>query len=120
MAGKIYTILLIFGIIFDFIILIFYDLEKAIYGTYFFGIMAIVIAVNMEINLLKIKNLSKQTEPETTAKKSIFRNFLTNKKFHKTLNDREKEIIAENKKLLRLFLIALILFGLSTLLIFNY
>ena len=72
MAGKIYTILLIFGIIFDFIILIFFDLEKAIYGTYFFGILAIAIAVNLEINLLKIK------------------------KFPKTLNEREKEIIAEN------------------------
>ena len=120
MAGKIYTILLIFGIIFDFIISIFFDIENAIYGTYFFGIMAIVIAVNMEINLLKIKNLSKQTEPETNAKKSIFLNFLKNKKFPKTLNEREKEIIAENKKLLRLFLFALVLFGLSTLLIFNY
>lgn len=104
MAGKIYFTLLILGIIIDFIFLIFYNFDNAVYGTYFLGIIAITIAVNIQINIIKLSNLSKQINPEMSAK---------------ILNEKEKEIIKKNKKLLRYFYLALILFAISALLIFN-
>ena len=123
MAGKIYLILLTFGIIFNLTLLILFGFDKSIYGTFYFGVVAIAIAINLEINLFKLSNSIKISNSKTFKKYKflpmITRFFLTNKRNLKILQIQEQEIIAKNKKLLRYFLFALILFGISTLLIFK-
>jgi hypothetical protein len=117
-----YKILIIIGILIEITLLIFFDEKTAAYGPIIFWIIGGIIILNSGFNSFKLSNSVKRTKPEV-FKRYSFGPWLTNfalldKKFLATLNEREKQLLAENQHLIRYFFVCFILFAISGLLIF--
>jgi len=117
-----YKTLIIIGVLVEATLLIFFDRKIVAYGPIIFWIIAAIIILNYGFNMFKLSNSVKQTKPEVFKRNSfgpmITRYALSDEKFLITLNDREKELLAESRNIFRYFFVCFILFAVSALLIF--
>ncbi len=101
------------GVLAEFILLLFFDKEMAVYGPIIFWAIGGIIMLNYGVNIFKLSSSIKNTKPQLYKRHSfglmINTSAFYNKEFLSALNDQEQNIIKTNKKI---FLYLPLCFGL--------
>ncbi|WP_044208690.1 hypothetical protein [Flammeovirga sp. OC4] len=118
---KIYTTIIIIGIIAEVVLLLFFDKKIAAYGPVIFWGIALFGILNYGVNIFKLSDSVKKTKPELYKKHSfgimITRNALSDKEFLGALDDSEQRIIKNNKTIFKFLFLCFGLFAISAILI---
>ena len=118
---KIYTTIIIIGIIAKIVLLLFFDKKIAAYGPVIFWGIALFGILNYGVNIFKLSDSVKRTKPELYKKHSfgimITRNALSDKEFLGALDDSEQGIIKNNKTIFKFLFLCFGLFAISAILI---
>ena len=118
---KLYTRLIVYAIIIEVALLMFFDKKIAVFGPVIFWIIALFGILHSLANLFKLSESVKKTNLELYNSYSfgimITRNALSDKKFLSALNDKELKIIENNKIIFKYLLLCFGLFAISAILI---
>ena len=118
---KLYTTIIIIGIIAEMALLIFFNKEIAAYGPVIFWAIALFGILNYGVNIFKLSDSVKRTKPELYKKHSfgimITRNALSDKEFLGALDTPEQKIIENNKTIFKFLFLCFGLFAISAILI---
>ncbi|WP_338731386.1 hypothetical protein [Mangrovimonas cancribranchiae] len=118
---KIYTTIIIIGIIAEIVLLFFFDKKIAAYGPVIFWGIALLGILNYGVNIFKLSDSVKRTKPELYKKHSfgimITRNALSDKEFLEALDDSEQRIIKNNKTIFKFLFLCFGLFAISAIVI---
>jgi hypothetical protein len=118
---KLYTTIIVFGIITEVALLMFFDKKIAAYGPIIFWAIGLIGVLNYGANIFKLSDSVKKTKPELYQRYSygimITTSALLDKKFLGALNDHELRIIENNKTIFKYLFLCFGFFALSALLI---
>ena len=118
---KIYTTIIIIGIIAKIVLLLFFDKKIAAYGPVIFWGIALFGILNYGVNIFKLSDSVKRTKPELYKKHSfgimITRSALSDKEFLGALDDSEQRIIKNNNTIFKFLFLCFGLFAISAILI---
>ena len=118
---KLYTTIIVFGIITEVVLLIFFDKKIAAYGPVIFWAIALFGILNYGGNIFKLSDSVKKRIPELYKRYSfglmITRNALSNDIFLGALIDNELKIIENNKTIFKYLFLCFGLFAVSAILI---
>ena len=118
---KIYTTIIIIGIIAEIVLLLFFDKKIAAYGPVIFWGIALFGILNYGVNIFKLSDSVKRTKPELYKKHSfgimITRSALSDKEFLGALDDYEQRIIKNNNTIFKFLFLCFGLFAISAMLI---
>jgi len=118
---KFYTIIIIFGIITEIVLLLFFDKKITAYGPVIFWMIGLFGMLNFGANIFKLSYSVKRTKPELYKKHSfgimITRNALADKEFLSALDEKEHKIIENNKIIFKYLFLCFGLFAISAILI---
>mgnify|MGYP005677668473 CR=1 FL=1 len=118
---KIYTTIIIIGIIAKIVLLLFFDKKIAAYGPVIFWGIALFGILNYGVNIFKLSDSVKRTKPELYKKHSfgimITRSALSDKEFLGALDDSEQRIIKNNNTIFKFLFLCFGLFAIFAILI---
>ena len=118
---KLYTTIIVFGIITEVVLLIFFDKKIAAYGPVIFWAIALFGILNYGGNIFKLSDSVKKRNPELYKSYSfglmITRNALSDDKFLGALIENELKIIENNKTIFKYLFLCFGLFAVSAILI---
>jgi len=118
---KLYTTIIIIGIIAEIAILIFFPKEIVAYGPVIFLAIELFGILNYGVNIFKLSDSVKWTKAELYKKHSfgimITRNALSDKEFLGALDTHEQKIIKNNKTIFKFLFLCFGLFAISAILI---
>jgi hypothetical protein len=113
--------IIVFGIITEVALLIFFDKKIAAYGPVIFWAIALFEILNYGANIFKLSASVKKRNPELYKRHSfgimITRNALSDEKFLAALNEEELIIIENNKTIFKYLFLCFGLFAISAILI---
>ena len=118
---KLYTTIIVFGIIAEIILVIFFDKKIAAYGPVIFWAIGLFGIINCGANIFKLSDSVKKTKPELYKKhsfgKMITQNALSDNEFLNALNEYEQKFIENNKIIFKYMPLCFGLFMISAILI---
>lgn len=119
--NKLYTTIIVLGIITEVALLIFFDKKIAAYGPVIFWAIALFGILNYGANIFKLSDSVKKRNPELYKRYSfglmITRNALSDDNFLDALIDNELKIIENNKTIFKYLFLCFGLFAVSAILI---
>lgn len=119
--NKLYTTIIVLGIITEVALLIFFDKKIAAYGPVIFWAIALFGILNYGANIFKLSDSVKKRNPELYKRYSfglmITRNALSDDNFLGALIDNELKIIENNKTIFKYLFLCFGLFAVSAILI---
>jgi hypothetical protein len=118
---KLYTTIIIIGIIAEIVLLVFFDKKIVAYGPVIFWAIGLFGILNYGVNIFKLSDSVKRTKPELYKKHSfgiiLTRNALSDKGFLSALEVDEQKIIENNKTIFKFLFLCFGLFAISAILI---
>ncbi|NQY11677.1 MAG: hypothetical protein HRT71_19435 [Flavobacteriales bacterium] len=118
---KLYTTIIIIGIIAEIVVLVLFDKKIAAFGPVIFWAIGLFGILNFGANIFKLSNSVRRTKPELYKKHSfgimLTRSALSNKDFLSALNEVEQKIIDDNKTIFKFLFLCFGLFAVSALMI---